>query len=324
MKKQFIPLAVLLVVIMCVISEYIGEKELMFPEVSALVISAWLTKKSTSQTKSLHFWLSPTLAAVTGLVILKLFPYSPLLMIAGAFILVAMQLTFINSEIYPALSAAILPILLHTESWYYPLSVCIFTGIIACGRKIIYISSKKESGTIEKSYKKISKLQFNSSNLIQWVALLICVLLVSALALYFHWNYIVAPPLIVTFVELAKRNGKTRHNIVLIFISLVLAAFLGVICFYLICHVLHLPVWISAGLSVTCVLITFYFLDFSWPPTAAIATLPVLVPTESLWLYPFEVLTGCFIFLLINTFWMKKTSLFKATFSENLNKSIAK
>lgn len=322
MNKKFIPLAVLLVVVMCVISEYIGEKDLMFPEVSALVISAWLTKKNTSQSKSLHFWLSPTLAAVTGILILKLFPYSPLFMIAGAFILVALQLTFINSEIYPALSAAILPILLHTESWYYPLSVCIFTGIIACGKKIIYISSKKENKTLQKSYKKIKR--FNSSNLIQWGALLICVLLVSAFALYFHWNYIVAPPLIVTFVELAKRNGKTNHNIGLIFISLMLAAFLGVICFYLVCHALHLPVWISAGLSVTCVLIAFYFLDFSWPPTAAIATLPVLVPAESLWLYPFEVLTGCFIFLLINMFWIKKTSLFKARFSENLNKSIAK
>lgn len=324
MNKKFIPLAVLLVVVMCVISEYIGEKELMFPEVSALVISAWLTKRSTSQNKSLHFWLSPTLAAVTGMVILKLFPYSPLLMIAVAFILVAMQLTFMNSEIYPALSAAILPILLHTESWYYPLSVCIFTGIIACVKKTIYISSKKENRMIEKSSKETLKLKFSSSNLIQWGALLICVLLVSAFALYFHCNYIVAPPLIVTFVELAKRNGKTKHNIALIFVSLVLAAFSGVICFYLICHVLRLPVWISAGLSVTCVLIAFYFLDFSWAPTAAIATLPVLVPAESLWMYPFEVLTGCFIFLLINMFWMKKTSLFKATFSENLNKTIAK
>lgn len=322
MNKKFIPLAVLLVIVMCVISEYIGEKELMFPEVSALVISAWLTKKSTSQSKSLHFWLSPTLAAVTGILILKLFPYSPLFMIAGAFILVAMQLTFMNSEIYPALSAAILPILLHTESWYYPLSVCIFTGIIACGKKIIYISSKKENKIIKKSSGEI--LKFNSSNLIQWGALLICVLLVSAFALYFHWNYIVAPPLIVTFVELAKRNGKTKYNIGLIFISLVFASFLGTLCLYLICHVLHLPVWISAGLSVTCVLIAFYFLDFSWPPTAAIATLPVLVPSENLWMYPCEVLAGCFIFLIINMFWMKKTSLFKSTFSENLDKSIAK
>jgi len=46
--------------------------------------------------KSLHFWLSPTIAAITGLAITKFLPYNPFFMIAGAFVLVIVQLNILN------------------------------------------------------------------------------------------------------------------------------------------------------------------------------------------------------------------------------------
>lgn len=307
MKKKFIPLSILLLIAMCIISVCMEQKEIIFPEVSALVISAWIMEKSISENKSFHFWLSPTMGAVTGVLINKFLPYSTFFMVTVAFILVFLELKIIDSEIYPALSAAILPILMHTESWYYPLSVCVCTGIIACGNKLINIFyNKKCEGTkVIEDIEKIKKVKLDGEELLHWAKLLISVLVVLAVALYFHWNYIMTPPLIVVFVELSRPNGRLKQNIGLVFIVLVLAAFLGVVCLYLIYYLLHWPIWVSASLSVSCMLLIFYFLRFSLPPAAAISLLPVIVPSQSLATYPLQVLIGTTLFLLINIIWFR-------------------
>lgn len=321
MKKKFIPLAIVLVVAMCIVSGYTGEKEIIFPEISALAIGAWVMEKSAWGNKSFHFWMSPTIAALTGLIITRFLPYSPFFMIAGAFVLVVLQLKIIGSEVSPSLSAAILPILTHTESWYYPLSVCILTGIIACGKKLIdsFYKEKNTSDSFVESLNEKEKVSFTQKELIHWGKLLTSILLVSAVALYFHWNYIIAPPLIVTFVELAKSKGKPHSKIRLVFILLVLAAFSGVLWLYLIYYFLHWPIWISAGLSVVCILLIFHFLRFPLPPASAITLLPMVIPVNNLWMYPWQVLVGSAIFLLINLSWFNKLPVPKSLFSEQCN-----
>lgn len=307
MKKQLIPLVIMIVVVMCIISVYIGEKEIIFPEISALAIGAWVMEKPIWGNKSYHLWLSPTIAALTGLVITRFLPYSPFLMITGAFVLVALQLKIIGSEVSPSFSAAILPILTHTQSWYYPLSVCILTGIIACGKNLIDNYKKSDtSGRLAQSIYKSEKVNFTQEELINYVKLLMSIMLVSAVALYFHWNYIIAPPLIVTFVELTKSKGKLHSKTGLVFILLVFAAFSGVLWLYLIYYFLQWPVWISAGLSMVCILFVFHFLRLSLPPAAAITLLPILIPVNNLWMYPWQVLVGSAIFLMINLSWFKK------------------
>jgi len=317
MRKQFIPLSIVLVITMCIISGYAGEKEVIFPEISALAIGAWIMEKPAWGNKNFHFWMSPTIAALTGLVITRFLPYSPFFMIAGAFVLVVLQLKIISSEVTPSFSAAILPILTHTQSWYYPLSVCILTGIIVCGKKLID-NSYKEKGTSTRfleSLKEREKVNLTREELINWIKLLISIMLVSAVALYFHWNYIIAPPLIVAFVELSKPKGTLHSKAGLVFISLVLAAFSGVLWLYLIYYLLHWPVWISAALSMGCIFIIFHFLQFTLPPAAAITLLPMIIPFENLYIYPWHILVGSAIFLLINLSWFKKLPVSKFLFN---------
>jgi len=316
MKKQFIPLVIVLVVVMCIISEYTGEKEIIFPEIAALAIGAWTMKKSPWGNKSFHFWLSPTIAALTGLVITRFLPYAPFLMISGAFVLVTLQLSIIGSEVSPSLSAAILPILMHTQSWYYPLSVFILTGIIAGGKKLID-SYYDKNYTCEK-YVEVSRKRkkFNPTKreLINSSKLLTSIIMVSAVALYFHLNYIIAPPLIVAFVEFTKVKEKIYLNTVRVFILLTCAAILGVIWLYFIYYLMNWPIWISSALSMICILLIFHFLKFSFPPAAAITLLPIIIPFNSLWMYPWEVLVGSTIFLLINLVWFKKVPINKFLF----------
>ena len=132
------------------------------------------------------------------------------------------------------------------------------------------------------------------------------ILLVLSVATYFHWNYIIAPPLIVILVEVTKSGSKLQNKMGFVFLILIFAAFSGVSWLYVIHYFLHWPVWISAGLSLGCLLIVFRLLEFPLAPAAAITLLPTIIPTNDLWLYPWQVLVGSAVFLLIGSFWFKK------------------
>ncbi|WP_298842062.1 HPP family protein [Clostridium sp.] len=208
---------------------------------------------------------------------------------------------------YPSLSAAILPIIIHTQSWLYPLSVCILTAIIASGKKIIdnYHNKKSNGISFVENTKDSGKVVFTKEEGIHWVKLLISILLVSAVALYLNWDYIITPPLIVAFVGLSKPGREVRTKGVLVLIILVSAAFLGVSWIYFIYYYLYWPIWVSSGLSMVCVLLMFHLFQFTLPPAAAIALLPTIIPVEGLWMYPVQILIGSTIFLLINVSWFK-------------------
>lgn len=319
MKKRLIPAAIILVVSMFVLAEYTGEQEIIFPEIAALALGGWVMEISPWVGNWLHFWLSPTLAALTGIVIIKAFPYSPLIMISGAFILVLIQLRLTGSGVFPSLSAAILPIITHVNSFVYPLSVCVLTFIIALGKKVIDDYTKKNvSDSILAISSEQEKNDEISQELINWGKQLTGVVLVSAVALKSHWIYMVAPPLIVAFVELAKPQGSLQKKSGLVFTLLTLAAFLGVFWLFLIHYFLHWPVWISSALAMVSLFFLFNIFRLPFPPAAAISLLPTIIPVKSLWIYPGQVLSGSLCFIIISLVLRKKSTLNNRT---NYNKS---
>lgn len=296
MKKQFIPMAVIFVVAMFAVSTLIGNKDIIFPEISALTLGAWVMEKSPWDNKALNLWLSPTLAALTGVLITRFLPGTTFFLVIGAFILVALQLILTGSGVLPALSAAILPIITNNSSWFYPLSVCIMTILVAGGRKLL-------AGTFrDVDSKVVNKQKLNElpNNLAYWLKLLIGVILVSGIALLFHMTYMIAPPLIVAFAEFSKPNSPLIKKAWLTLVLLVIAAVSGVLFLYFIYYLFNWPLWLSTGLSLSLIFLLFYYLRFPFPPAAAIALLPTILPPQSLWLYPWEVLIGGTLFLLIS------------------------
>ena len=302
MKKKNIPAAILLVVGMFVIAEYIENKEIIFPEISALALGAWVMEKTSWGNNPLHFWVSPTLAALTGWAIMNFFPYTPFLMIAVAFILVVIQLELIGSSVFPSFSAAILPIILHSDSWYYPLSVCILTLIIAVDKKIMNDIDRKKiaSDGVPNNAQGKCENEKPREGFIFWVKLLIGIMLVSALALGFDAIYMITPPLFVLFVEMSRTNSPLPAKAGLVFILVVTAAFSGVFWLYLIYNILHWPVWIAAGLATAWVFLLFHCIRLPFPPAAAITLVPMIIPMESIGMYPWHVLLGSASFIIIS------------------------
>ena len=295
-------MAILIVVFMVAVAAYTAQKELIFPEVAALAFGAWVMEETPWKGAKLNLWLSPTVAALTGFLIVRFSPFSPYIMIASAFVLVALQLSLMRSSVMPSISAAILPIILHCNSWYYPLSVCTLTGIIAAGHYLTERFDWRVHGT-EPCCEDIMCRVNVSSGFIHWGKLFSVVLVVAAVAVKTHWLFIIAPPLIVAFAELSKPGCSIRKNPVKVFLLLSLAAFSGVFWLYLINHVMHWPIWIPAALSVLSVFLLYHMLKLHFPPAAAIALLPVIIPAKSLWVYPLSVLLGSAVFITISAVW---------------------
>lgn len=286
--------AILLVAAMFAVAEHIGQKEIIFPEIAALALGAWVMEKPPWESPPLHFWISPTLAALTGILIMRFFAYSPFFMITAAFSLVSLQLKWARSSVLPSLSAAILPIITHSNSWYYPLSVCALSGAIAVGHRVMKLNDSEiisaPANTTVAGEKKPSALDRRQS--VHWIKLLAGISLVTAVATGFDLLYAVAPPLIVAFVEVSKPGGAVRKKAWKALILLVLAAFSGVLWLRLIHYSLHLPIWFSAGISTATVFLFYHALRTPFPPAAAIALLPTILPEQGIHTYPWQVLAG--------------------------------
>jgi hypothetical protein len=305
MRKTTILPALLLIMAMFAVAEYSGQKEIIFPEISALALGAWIMEKPPWKGSVVDFWLSPTLAALTGMLIVRYFSYAPFFMICAAFCLVVFQLTLLRSGVLPSISAAVLAIITRTDSWYYPLSVCVLTGIIALGCCVKNPSRPCNGSGALLENPVPGRLKGNEilSGLAHWSKLLAGVMLVSAVAVGTDQLFMVAPPLIVAFVELSKPGGSLRDLSLKILGLLVFAALSGVFWFALVHTVLRWPLWCAAGVSTLTVFSAYRILNMSFPPAVAIALLPTILPQESLWSYPWQVISGSVAFIAISKVW---------------------
>lgn len=302
MQKKLILPSLLLIMAMFSVAEYSGQQEIIFPEIAALALGAWIMKKTPWRCTPLDLWLSPTLAALTGILMVRYVSYSPFLMITGAFCLVVLQLKLMRSGVLPSISAAILAIISRTDSWYYPLSVCILTGTIALGHAALNRSElrKAPSAGLDKyrDVQKESEDQGVMSGLLHWSKLLAGVMAVAAVAASTGRLFMIAPPLIVAFVELSKPGGSLWNKSGKVLGLLFFAAVSGVLWCVLFTSVLGWPLWICAGAATVTVFLAYHVLHLPFPPAVAIALLPTILTRESLWSYPWQVLFGSAAFLL--------------------------
>jgi hypothetical protein len=223
-------------------------------------------------------------------------------MITAAFCLVFLQLKLFRSAVLPSISAAILPIITQSESWHYPLSVCLLTGTIALGRLVLNSNDSQKGPIIEavKTAGGTATDRWTLSESAHWGKLLAGILLVTAVAVGFDLLFMVAPPLIVAFVEISKHGGPAREKMGRALIVIVLAAFSGVLWLQLICNVLYWPVWVSSCVSAITVFLLYHALCMPFPPAVAIALLPTILPEAARLSYPWHVLAGITAFCMLS------------------------
>lgn len=290
--------SILLVTGMLGVAALLTDMEVIFPEIIALAVGAWVVKRCPWQSSSINIFLSPTLAAFTGMALLKFFPYRPFYLICVAFILVVIELQLLQSDVYPAISAAILPIIVHADSWIYAVAVGVLTGIVLLGK--LYFD--KEKG-MELAYSRKPWLDQNSSFIPNgwqfWLKVFVAVALIAAVAVGADSIYLLAPPLIVAFIELSQPDSDLWHKPFKLWFLITLAAFFGLFWLVVTVDVFKLPFWAFGVFAVSWMFLLYHWFDMYLPPAGALSLLPVIVPPESLMLYPFQVSLGCLMFVIL-------------------------
>ena len=196
----------------------------------------------------------------------------------------------------PSISAAILPILIGTTSWIYPLSVCVLTAVIAIHTPLIDRLLRQPSPPPPTPLKPFSlgrELVFHGK-------LLFIVLDVTFLAMKSHCIFLIAPPLIVTLVEFSHDGSPLRKSPVKVFFLLGFAAGTGVLCHSILALHLGWSLWLSSGLTTLALFFAYEFADMLFPPAAAIALLPTILPPEQIFHYPWQVMAGTALFLTVS------------------------
>lgn len=276
---------------MVLIAELTGEKEIIFPEIVALVIGAWIADKQPWIVNKRKLFFLMTLSAFVGVMVVR-YLYIPLFAeVMLCFIFTGIILTFTGTTLLPVISACILPVYIGITSWVYPISVGIMAFFIILFQWILEkyrFRRKNVYSAPEIDYK---------MECVKWVKL--CAILIVVLLVPIKTNYlfIAAPPLIVAFAELANTKSQARKHPFKIYFLLCMAAFSGSALKEVLIMYLHMPLVVCAVLACILLFMTFERLNVLFPPAGAILLLPLILSGSDLMWYPLEVAVGSAVFI---------------------------
>lgn len=271
---------------MVCVAEFSGEKEIIFPEICALTIGAWISEQQPWKTNKRRIFFLMSVAALFGVLIVRYLPIPLIFQVCLCFGFTGFILTLFRTNFIPIISACILPVYLGTKSWIYPISVTIMALIIILAQ---WLMEKFHFRPVNK----FIPCEFNIKNqIIKWVKLLLVFALIALIPFKSHQIYFLAPPLIVMFTELANPKSPVRKKPQYIVGLMTFSAFIG--CALRIILNIHLGIPLSLCTAIACVLlfIALNKLKIHFPPSGAILLIPMILDKNLLYLFPLEVFIG--------------------------------
>lgn len=269
-----------------------GEKEIIFPEIAAIAIGAVLPAKQTWNASPVRIFLSITALSWLGLCIsllsFKLYFSLPLALFCGlAGVLVS------HTGFYPQISACVLPVMLGTDSIIYPVSAMLFTLIILIVQKLMI-----DSGPISK--REYLYTPINRERILFFSAQFIIVSLLIVIAVLSKQLFFIAPPLIVAYMELVSPASKVRIKWKTLLLLIAISAFSGSALRFFFSEKLGLPLTLTLLSALIIPVFVMHMTKTFFPPAGAVCALSLLVDSDKLFLYPFDVVAGFSILLLIS------------------------
>ena len=136
-KKVRYVFSVFMVMLMVGIAEWTGEKEIIFPEMAALAVGLWVIDKRVWKVGRWQLIELMTAGAVAGVCIVRYSTLPLLCNLCLAFAFAACCLLFSRATLIPLISACMLPVLLHTETWIYPSAVFLLSAVLVAGQRLM-------------------------------------------------------------------------------------------------------------------------------------------------------------------------------------------
>ena len=292
MKKPLLPccLCLALLTVMFCAAQLLHEPEVIFPEITALAVGAILAPRQVWRVTRMRMLLLISICAVCGVCIARFAPLPLVVQLVLAYTLALLIAGLSRTTFFPLISALVLPVLLHTTTWIYPLSAAGMTGLVCLVQwgmehaglraptAFVPVPERPDAAVCAKR--------------LLTAGLLFC----AAVAL--HLPFAAAPPLLVGFTELSEAESPARKRPVALVLLTVLAAVLGAGARGLFCVLLGLPASLAALCGVGILLAVMCAAKLYFPPAAAITTLPFLLPQAALLRYA-PAVTGGFLALTV-------------------------
>ncbi len=281
--------ALLPLLLMVAASELFGEREIIFPEITALAVGALFAPRQPWRTSKFRLVLLVAVYAVLGVLAGRYLPVPTAARVILLFPIAGLGLCLSRTTFMPLISACILPVLLGSTSWIYPISATVMAIIVVLLQALqerLGLRPPLEYTPAAPDWKREARL---------WGKRWILMAVVCLLALAIDKRFLLAPPLLVAFTELSTPGSPARKRPLGAIGLIAFCAFVGTAWRVLLCGMAGLPLTLAAVLSGLCIYLFMEKIRFYMPPAAALGTLPYLILPEQLLLYPFQVSGGAVI-----------------------------
>lgn len=290
-KRQRYFYSLMMITAMVGMAELLGEKEIIFPEMAALTIGMWIVDKRVWRVGRLQLIVLMTLGAVFGVCLVRYSPFPLYINLGIAFLFAATSLTLSCTTLIPLISACMLPVMLGTESWVYPLAVLLMSGIVGAGQ------FGMEKKMLRRPLADVPPGSDRTREFLRWTVLLSSFMAIAALPVYTSYLFCILPPLIVTYAEFANSKAGFRNRPVQVFLLLVISAASGTFFQVFIHHYLGWSETIVALCDLCCLFLLYELSGKCFAPAGAMVLIPMIVPQEQLLWLPLQVAAGAFLLI---------------------------
>ncbi len=285
---------IFVVAVMVFTAEYADNKEIIFPEITALAVGYMVAKKRSWTVNGKRMLLLITICALLGVGIVR---YSNLNIYAEvllAFTISQILFMYSGTTFAPFVSAIVLPVMMQTTSIVYPIAAFTLTLIIVLFHKLLLWLRIRE----DQPYNPVMLNSFDDK--IDTLLRIICVAILACIAFGTGYRFTIAPPLLVAFTEFSRPRNKTRNKPLKTIFVLTACAVIGASSRYLISLKLNLPLTVGAVAAVTIMLLIVHFTKMYMPPAGAITMLSMIIPEEAIITYPVQIFVGSSLVVIIS------------------------
>lgn len=294
--KNIIPYisTLLLVGLMVGVAELLNEKEIIFPEITALAVGYMVAQKRSWKVNGKRMLLLITICATVGVLIVR---YSgltlfPQMIIAFSFAQILFM--FSGTTFAPFVSAIVLPVMMQTKSFIYPISAVVLT-ILVIGFHQLFLKMK-----IREDEEYIPVMLNSKDDIIDTALRIVCVAIVGFVAIYFNYKFIIAPPLLVAFTEFSRPRNKVRNKPIKTVLVITGCALVGSLSRYLLTIKLELPLTVSALIATLIMLLILTYTKMYMPPVGAITILSMIISQSSVITYPLQIFVGSVVIIILS------------------------
>lgn len=283
-------MALLYIAVIAAVSMRPGWSFLLFPELAALSHDVLVRPFGKWASQPWRLIATPMLTAVLGTAVTRFFPYhvlTILLIVCLSVLIIAL----LRSNIAPAISAGVLPLVLGTTSWLYPVLIVAGLGVLAAvsvwWRKRYYSRYGAAEAAAHSDIDDILESKPDGSRwFVPWLAF---VAVAGAVAQVTGLRFILFPPLIVIAYEMFAHPAHCPWNRKPL--SLPIACFVTAIGGVVAASLAGSDSFLAVGACLALGLVVLRALDVHMPPALAVGLIPFVMQSPDM-RYPLSVGAG--------------------------------